>query len=402
MIHGGTKPMERGDQTRRPIGQRQIGCTTSLYVFGVPKPGTSHDRNRLSIHSSMAIPNVASPLVGDEKRTCAAHKGRRYTVNQPPGKGAVRAANGAYPLPYGRGSVKHQYWLGTYTSFRAGGTVSLLCKRIAAVVVAGIALCGCAPATIDLIGNTPPPDAVPQVFDDRDWATVLRENVKDGLVDYTHLQEHDEPLMRYLQLIAHVGPNHTPDLFKDPQDRLAYSINAYNAGVLKAVLHENIPATMYPAGHPSLDHRYRIRVDGRLMTLHELRTVVRQAGDADPRVEFALCGAALGCPPLADQPYRPSTLGQRLEQLACEAMGRSSMVEIDHERQRLLLGRAIAGQREAFLAHYSRLTGTTSPTLLNALLQMADGVRREWLNTAVGYKEGRIRFDRPLNRWVPK
>ena len=30
----------------------------------------------------VAIPNVASPLVGDEKRGCAAHKGRRYGLNR--------------------------------------------------------------------------------------------------------------------------------------------------------------------------------------------------------------------------------------------------------------------------------------------------------------------------------
>ncbi|MCK4658877.1 MAG: glycosyltransferase [Phycisphaerae bacterium] len=36
----------------------------------------------LSIKSSVAIPNVASPLVGDEKHGCAAHKGRRYRLNR--------------------------------------------------------------------------------------------------------------------------------------------------------------------------------------------------------------------------------------------------------------------------------------------------------------------------------
>ncbi|MFH0983283.1 MAG: DUF547 domain-containing protein [Planctomycetota bacterium] len=263
-----------------------------------------------------------------------------------------------------------------------------------------VAWSGCAPATIDLVGNTPATQPVPQVFDDRDWATVLRENVRDGLVDYDHLLTHSEPLTGFLQLIARVGPGATPDLFATPQAKLAYYLNAYNAGVLQAVLHEKVPATMYPPGRSSLDYRYRFRVDGRLATLGDLRDSARDASAGDARIEFALCGAAVGCPPLCDQPLRADTLTQQIEELAREAMGRPCMVQIDHLQQRLLIGLPIAERREAFLAYYRRLTGATSPTLLNVLLQMADGVRREWLNTAVGYREGIIPFDRALNRWV--
>ena len=79
-------------------------------------------------------------------------------------------------------------------------------------------------------------------------------------------------------------------------------------------------------------------------------------------------------------------------------MGQPGMVQIDHQRQRLLVGLPIADRREAFLTYTGKQTGTTFPTLLSALLQMADGMRRDWLNTAVGYKAGVIPFDRTLNR----
>jgi hypothetical protein len=279
-------------------------------------------------------------------------------------------------------------------------------RRRLAYLAAGALLAGawagCAPATIDLTPNLSPPAAVPAVFDDRDWATVLRENVKGGLVDYAHLQEHPEPLTDYLGLIGRVGPQSTPDLFKDPRTRLAYYLNAYNAGVLAAVLREKIPATMYPADRPSLDYRYGVRVDGRLMTLADLRTAAHEASGGDARIEFALCGAAVGCPALADQPLRADTLTRQLERLAREALDQPRLLQIDHQNQKLLVGLPIAERREAFLAYVGKLTGAPSPTLLSALLQMADGVRREWLNTAVGYKEGVIPFDRGLNRWTPK
>lgn len=268
----------------------------------------------------------------------------------------------------------------------------------AVVWVLASGLSGCGPAPINLYDNYPPVAETPPVFDDRDWATVLRENVRDGLVDYEHLRTHAEPLTRYLSLIARVGPQSAPGLFPSTQAKLAYAVNAYNACVLAAVLYEQVPQTVYPVGIPSLDHRYRFRVDGRGRTLYELRTAAREASGGDPRVEFALCGAALGCPPLADQPFRPDTLTRDFDRLAREALASQNMVKIDHQNQKLLIGLPIADQREAFIA-YARKRRGGSATLLNALLQMADGMRREWLNTAVGYREGAIPFDRALNRW---
>ena len=271
-----------------------------------------------------------------------------------------------------------------------------------AAVVLALLLGGCAPTTIDLVANAPTTQPAPQLYDDRAWATVLRENVNNRLVDYAHLQQHAEPLAEYLTLLARIGPQSTPEQFKGPQAKLAYYINAYNAGVLAAVVREKAPATMYPAGRPLLDYRFRLHVDGRLVTLADLRTAARAAGAEDVRVEFALCGAARGCPALADQPFRADSLARQLEEVARAAMEQPSMVQIDHANQRLLVGLPIAERREAFLAYSQRLTGSAPPSLLSPLLQMASGVRREWFNTAIGYKEGLISFDRTLNARTPE
>ena len=273
----------------------------------------------------------------------------------------------------------------------------------AALIFTASSLPGCAPMTTNLTGHgATPRGEAPQVFDDGEWATVLRENVKDGLVDYDHLAAHPESLDRFLELIAPVGPNSTPQLFPSAHARLAYYINTYNAGVLKAVIVEKCPATMYPPGSPALDHRYHLPVDRATMTLGELRQAARAAAEGDPRVEFALCAAATGAPPLADQPWRADTLSRQLDDTARIAMDNPRLVSIDHVGRHLLLGLAIHEQRDAFLAYYTRLTRASSPTVLNVLLMMAGSVRREWLNTAVGYPEGIIPFDRALNRWTPK
>jgi len=267
-------------------------------------------------------------------------------------------------------------------------------------VAAALACAGCAPSQVRLFVPQAAPTTVPASYDTRDWATVLRENVKDGLVDYDHLVAHREPLDRCLALLAVVGPRGAEDQFPSPADRLAYYLNAYNAGVLAAVLHEEIPPTMHDVHRRPLEQGYLLRVDGQVWRLADLREAVRVESLGDARVEFCLCDGARGSPGLRPEPYRADTLDETLRAVAREAMDSARMVSIDHEEQSLRVGLTIWRRRQALLDYYRRETGSASATLLNVLLHVAGGERRQWLNTAVGYRVGVIPFDRALNRWT--
>jgi hypothetical protein len=275
---------------------------------------------------------------------------------------------------------------------RGPGLFLFLCGILA------VPFSGCA-TPVDLFEPAWQSAQVPEAYDDRDWATVLRENVKNGLVDYQHLREHAEPLDRYLALIAAVGPETAPTLFESRRARLAYYINAYNAGVLEAVLHEGVPPTMHGVKR-RLEYDYRLWIDGRPRTLAELRRAVRTESRGDVRVEFCLCDASLGSPPLQGRSFRPETLEQDLQRVAREAIDNSTMVAVNHEDERLNVSLVIHQRRKEFLDFHRRQTGTKSPTLLSALLHLASGLRREWLNTAVGYELGVLPFDRALNQWT--
>ena len=277
--------------------------------------------------------------------------------------------------------------------------------RVVPLVLCGVATClawGCAPAPVRLYEPAARPTTAPATFDDRDWAAVLRENVKDGLVDYDHLSSHSGPLDRFLRMLAVMGPKTTPDLFRSRRNRVSYYVNAYNAGVLKAVLHEGIPATMHDARRPPLDRGYHLLIDGQVWTPGDLREAARVESLGDARVEFCLCDAAVGSPPLSNQPLRPDTLDTQLRQTARQAMEDQRIVSVDHAGRRLNVAVVIWQRRSEFLDYYRRQTGSGSATLLNVLLHMASGVRREWLNTAVGYDEGVIPFVRDLNRWTAR
>lgn len=259
----------------------------------------------------------------------------------------------------------------------------------------------CSPAQIDLTRPEQALNPPPTFYDDRPWATVLRENVRDGLVDYNHLAAHPEPLHTYLQTLASLGPQSTPHLFKNRNDRLCYYINAYNAAVLAAVLHAQIPPSMHTHRTRSLDYRYRVVLEGRSHTLVEVRALAEAQAKGDVRLVFSLCDAAKGSPPLYEQPLRPIGLEETLRLLAQKAMDNPNIVRVDHERQRLLLAVPLFTRRHTFIEFYKRRTGAKEATMLNVVLHLASRVRRQWLNTAVGYPERLIPFDRMLNRWTP-
>ena len=246
------------------------------------------------------------------------------------------------------------------------------------------------------------PKAVPQAFDDGDWATVLRENVKGGRVDYTHLAGHRAALDRFVALISVVGPATTPNLFVSNNAKLAYWINAYNALVLYAVLDVYPASTMYDLALPRLEQDVHFRVDGATGTLRQIRARADDASGNNPYILFTLCGAARGSPPLSEQPYRAETLDAQLTRHVRRAIENNNLVRVDHEGMRLLLSVDILAARQRLIAHQMRQTGARGATILSVLLSVAPSPqRRRLLNRAVGYRLGTIPFDRRLNNWAP-
>lgn len=75
------------------------------------------------------------------------------------------------------------------------------------------------------------------VFSHEYFDKVLQKYVNDdGMVDYLTLQASPQDLDAYYYLLSTRSPDSHPELFPSEQDKLAYWINAYNAGAMKAVL----------------------------------------------------------------------------------------------------------------------------------------------------------------------
>jgi len=180
------------------------------------------------------------------------------------------------------------------------GTVNSL---LLMTLVGGVA--GCPDQTIG-----PDPSLVHQMrgqsYTDRDWAVVLRDHVRYGLVDYDTLRAKPEALYRYAALISVTGPESTPEQFPGRAQATAYYVNAYNALVLLAVLSQppNIP-TMEDISLPHLEEDYRFVLDGSTVTLNQVERKMLAASGGDVRTLLATSRAAMGTPRLPGEP-RPS------------------------------------------------------------------------------------------------
>lgn len=266
----------------------------------------------------------------------------------------------------------------------------------------GLVASGCGQPKADLYDPAAVAPIEPATkYDDQPWGNTLRMCVRDGLVDYSVLKRSPEQLDQFIEQIAFVGPTTTPALFKDRASRLAYAINCYNACVLKAVLAAEIPSTMHDVAVRDLGFDYRYRVDGKIVNLDQIRAVAVAESEGNARVFFALSSGAKGSPPLSDQPYRAEGIDTRLQDLARQAMGNPRMVMVNHEKQQLLVGLDIWSNREAFFAMFRKETRNTTATMLNCLMHLSGGQRRQFLARAVGYHINLVPFDRALNAWSP-
>lgn len=257
-------------------------------------------------------------------------------------------------------------------------------------------LAGCsahliAPPT-GLIEQTPP-----YGYSDADWAEVLAQNVRDGLVDYQKLSQNPRVLQRYYALLSRTGPALTPDQFSTRPQSVAYWVNAYNACVLLAVLESYPISTVYDLSLPPLEFSHTFSVDGRTRNLAAMEEQVLKVSAGDVRVLFTMSAAALGMPRLEDRPLRANILEQQLSEAAARELDNPRILRIDHSRKSILVWQEVLRRQEAFLAYWRTRRRVATAFLFNVLLELASPEQRRALQGAVGYQFREMPFDRTLN-----
>lgn len=157
------------------------------------------------------------------------------------------------------------------------------------------------------------------------FAAALEQYVDDtGLVYYQGLKANPQELKEFVTQVDQLD-RAVYEQWGD-QTKIAFWINAYNALTLQAII-DNYPiqvsfwkAAIYPKNSirqiNGVWDELQFGVMGKKMTLDEIEHNVLRAEFNEPGIHIALVCAAIGCPPLRNEPYSGKHLDAQLNDQA--------------------------------------------------------------------------------------
>ncbi|HEX2581718.1 MAG TPA: DUF547 domain-containing protein [Dongiaceae bacterium] len=199
---------------------------------------------------------------------------------------------------------------------------------------------------------TPPRQITAPVLDaDRAWARVLDRYVNDrGQVDFQELAQQSGDLDTYVAYVWRTNPRD----IADPDERLAYLINSYNALSMYTVLQSGIPKRLDGWGRIRFFALTTARVGDRSISLYDYENKeIRAVGD--PRVHFALNCMAVSCPRLPRVPWTGAHLQSQLDHAARDFFSESRNLQVDDARRTVTVSAILDFFPEDFTAHAPNL-----------------------------------------------
>ena len=165
------------------------------------------------------------------------------------------------------------------------------------------------------------------------YNNVIKQFVKDGLVDYSGLKLNPKDLSLYLDEAAAVSEANFKSWTKEQQ--LAFLINLYNAETLRLIIdHYSVRSIKDIAANSEGPWELPVvSLFGKKITLNHLEHGIIRKNYDEPRIHFALVCAALGCLPLRSDPYTAEKLNQQLEEQGRRFISDSTKNRVDLENR---------------------------------------------------------------------
>lgn len=156
--------------------------------------------------------------------------------------------------------------------------------------------------------------------------TFLKENVKNGRVDYSAIKANPSPLKDLISQAKAITVSKT-----DAKTYQAFWINTYNLLVIDGIV-ENYPLQS-PLDVPGFFDRNKHEVGGENITLNDIENKLLRANfPEEPRFHFVLVCAGLGCPPIIASAYMPDTLDTQLEQQTVKALNDPDFIRVKNNK----------------------------------------------------------------------
>jgi hypothetical protein len=192
------------------------------------------------------------------------------------------------------------------------------------------------------------------------YARVLKDQVRDGRVDYSALRS-DPRLEGYLLSLSSVSRADFDGWNADQQ--IAYLINLYNAATLALVAGHYPVSSIKDIGSGfsvSPWDKPVVRLFGKNTTLNAVETLLRRDYD-EPRTHLALVRASKGSPPLRGEPYLAARLPAQLDDQARRFLSDPACNRVDAERRVLHLSPVFHWYKDDFERRFGSIQAFVQP-----------------------------------------
>jgi hypothetical protein len=280
--------------------------------------------------------------------------------------------------------------------------------HVALTMILAVAIDSCLSA--DQSGLLKPPLAFAAGFSYEGHAKTLSAHVDgQGIVNYTGLKADRKGLDAFVSSLAALDP----ELFGkwSDKEKIAFWINAYNALTLRVII-DNYPikASFFSALRFPQNSIRQIKgawdeiqfpVMGRKVTLDNIEHDTLRKQFDEPRIHVALVCAALGCPPLRNEPYIPTKLESQLDDQARRFFKDPGKFRVDREEGRVYLSSIFKWFGGDFVKAYGSSKGfpgkgETERAVLNFSSNCVDQDVKSYLEKG-GYSISYLPYDWSLN-----
>ncbi len=168
----------------------------------------------------------------------------------------------------------------------------------------------------------------------------FKANVANGKVNYSGIHKNQEQLNELLSLANAVRVSKS-----DAQNYQAFWINAYNVSVIKGII-DNYPIKS-PLDKAGFFDKTTYKLGGKSITLNDIEHKLLRAQFKDARFHFVLVCGAIGCPPLINKAYLPSTLEAQLEKQTKIALN-GTFLQVNTKKKRVAGSEILKWYKEDF------------------------------------------------------
>ncbi len=247
-----------------------------------------------------------------------------------------------------------------------------------------------------------------------DYATLLKKYVDpNGMVNYKELKKDRGRLDAFVGSMANLK-RQSYDQWKD-QDKIAFWLNAYNAFTLKAII-DNYPikssfwkSRVYPKNSirqiKGVWTRLKFDVMGSKRNLKHIEHEILRKEFDDPRIHVAMVCAAMGCPPLRNEPYEGKKLDEQLDDQSRKFL--SDPLKFRHEKNALYLSPILKWFGEDFIKKYGSETSFAGHegkegAVLKFIAKYLKEDQKAWLKSKQAQEIEYQGYDWTLNEQQPK